>query len=481
MYRKYPARRMPPPESFFVILLKSPSKSIFALTLIGCIILLALPANDAVNPLVLRSAAVILLAIGLWSTAVVPSFMGSLIFMFAAMVAAIAPANVVFSGFHSGAMWLVFGGLVVGLGVKRSGLDVRLVEALLHRIPTSYVGTIYGVFWAAFSLAWIVPSAAGRVALLVPIMLSLADKLGFEEGSKGRAGLVLAAAMGTMAPAFAILPANVPNMSLFGAVESLYGIRLTYADYLVLNFPVIAVGALILYPALLSFMFKDTPAAREQCVAATPWKEDEVRLLLIVAVALVLWITDTLHGISPAWVSLGAALVCVAPRIGMLPPSALGKDIDFTPLLFLAGVIGLGGVATHTGVGNLIAEFLLTNVPLHQGQDGENFGIIAAIATVIGLFTTMPAQPAIMAPMAEAMAQASGWSLMSVLMAPVVTWTMFPFFYQAPPVVLAVALGNLRISWVIKMLVAYMVISAAILLPLHFLWGQYLGYFKVAG
>ncbi len=31
------------------------------------------------------------------------------------------------------------------------------------------------------------------------------------------------------------------------------------------------------------------------------------------------------------------------------------------------------------------------------------------------------------------------------------------------------------------MLVAYMVISAAILLPLHFLWGQYLGYFKVAG
>jgi len=58
---------------------------------------------------------------------------------------------------------------------------------------------------------------------------------------------------------------------------------------------------------------------------------------------------------------------------------------------------------------------------------------------------------------------------------------MFPFFYQAPPVVLAVALGNLRISWVIKMLVAYMFISAVILLPLHFLWGQYLGYFKVAG
>ena len=82
-----------------------------------------------------------------------------------------------------------------------------------------------------------------------------------------------------------------------------------------------------------------------------------------------------------------------------------------------------------------------------------------------------------MIPMAEAMASASGWSLMSVFMAPVVTWTMFPFFYQAPPVVLAVALGDLRISWVIKMLLFYMLASTALLLPLHFFWGRYLGFF----
>ena len=66
---------------------------------------------------------------------------------------------------------------------------------------------------------------------------------------------------------------------------------------------------------------------------------------------------------------------------------------------------------------------------------------------------------------------------MSTFMAPVVTWTIFPFFYQAPPVVLAVALGDLRISWVIKMLLAYMVANTLLLLPLHFFWGQYLGFF----
>jgi hypothetical protein len=46
------------------------------------------------------------------------------------MLAHIAPADVVFSGFHSTAFWLVFGGLVIGLGVKRTGLAERLARAI---------------------------------------------------------------------------------------------------------------------------------------------------------------------------------------------------------------------------------------------------------------------------------------------------------------------------------------------------------------
>jgi hypothetical protein len=58
-------------------------------------------------------------------------------------------------------------------------------------------------------------------------------------------------------------------------------------------------------------------------------------------------------------------------------------------------------------------------------------------------------------------------------------WGVFPFFYQAPPVVVAVALGNLRISDVSKMLLTYMVFGILVMLPLHFLWGQYMGKFIV--
>ena len=203
----------------------------------------------------------------------------------------------------------------------------------------------------------------------------------------------------------------------------------------------------------------------------------EKRLGIILMGALVLWITDTLHGVSPAWVALGAAVICLLPKVGLLSPKSLGGEIDYGPVLFLAGIIGLGAVATHSGLGKLIAEALLELVQFQPTANGKNFSLIVLIGTTVGLITTMPAQPSIMVPMASAMASASGWSLISVLMAPVVTWTMFPFFYQAPPVVLAVALGNLNIWWVIRMLGIYMIISVALLLPLHFLWGQFLGYF----
>ncbi len=455
----------------------SPSKFLFAFALIISVVLFMVPAPAGIAPATLKAGAVIVLALGLWSTAVVPSYFGSLIFLFAAVVLAIAPAKVVFSGFHAGATWLVFGGLVIGLGVKRSGLDVRLVRSLLTHFPKTYFAMIYGIFWISTALAFIVPSASGRVALLVPIMLALADELGFDKDSKGRTGLVLAASMGTMIPAFNILPANVPNMALYGAADSILNIQLTYTDYLFLNFPVIGFAALLVYPAVIATLFKAQPQHPERVSESVEWSGDEKRLLVIVLAALVLWVTDSLHGISPAWVSLGAAILCLLPRIGLLPPSVLSGEINYAPLLFLVGVIGLGAVASHADLGSLIAQNLMQVFEFQRGADFQNFASISIAGMLVGLVTTMPAQPSIMVPMADVLAQATGWSQLSVIMASMMAWGVFPFFYQAPPVVVAVALGNLKIADVTKMLVTYMIFGILIVLPLHFLWGQYLGVF----
>ncbi|NQV55140.1 MAG: anion permease [Rhodospirillales bacterium] len=454
-----------------------PSTIVFLAAALIAAALLFIPAPAGMNPGLMRAAAVMVLAIGLWSTSVVPAYYGSLIFMFACMVLAVAPAKVVFSGFAAGAIWLVFGGIVVGAGVKKVGLDVRLVRLFLRHFPTSYLPIIYGIFWASASLAFVIPSAAGRVALLVPIMLALSERLGFKPQSKGQAGVILASTMGTMVSAFGILPANVPNSGLYGAMESVYATHIAYGEYFILNYPVLGGAALILYPLIIWTLFRDKPEPVTTEEEIKPWAAEDVRLLVILMAALILWITDTLHGVAPSWVALGAGLICVMPRFGVLPSKALAEDINYGPILFVAGIIGLGAVATDSGIGSFIADQMLAVVTLKPGQDFWNFYMISGIGAAVGLVTTMPAQPAIMVPMAQSIADASGWSLMSVVMSSVPTWMMMPFPYQGPPVVLAIALANLRIGWVIKLLLAYSTVGVVVILPLHYQWGRFLGYF----
>ena len=231
------------------------------------------------------------------------------------------------------------------------------------------------------------------------------------------------------------------------------------------------------YPLIIYALFRQTPRELQADQDIAPWGGPDRRLLVIVLTALALWLTDTLHGIAPAWIGLGAALVCLTPRIGVLPANSLVDDINYTPLIFLAGVIGLGAVATDSGLGGLLAAGLLDVVPLSPETHFTNFMAMWGMAVVVGVFTTMPAAPSILTPMAQAMADASGWSLIGVLMTQVGSWLMFPFHYQAPPLVLAVALANLPIGAVVRMLLSFLVVGAVILLPLHYLWGRWLGVF----
>ncbi|WP_406720931.1 hypothetical protein RPE78_00410 [Thioclava litoralis] len=52
-------------------------------------------------------------------------------------------------------------------------------------------------------------------------------------------GLALATALGTFQLSASVLPANVPNLVMLGAVETSYGLHLSYFPYLLANLPVL--------------------------------------------------------------------------------------------------------------------------------------------------------------------------------------------------------------------------------------------------
>jgi len=69
------------------------------------------------HPLFLPSV-IVGITIVLWATSLLPEFITALLFFTAAMIAKIAPADVIFGGFASSAFWLVFSGVVLGVAIR---------------------------------------------------------------------------------------------------------------------------------------------------------------------------------------------------------------------------------------------------------------------------------------------------------------------------------------------------------------------------
>lgn len=427
------------------------------------------------DALVWQAAGLVLFAVALWATGAIAIHITALIMFLIAVVLKIAPPDVVFAGFHASATWLVFGGLVITIAVQRSGLATRAVQTMVTHLPGHYFAMAFGIAAAGMALAFIMPSASGRAVLMAPLAMALAGRLGFAKNTKARFGLILAAGMGTTIPAFGILPSTVVSMAFIGASESIHGINFTYFDYTLLNFPILgALGALI-QAVLITWMFGAKPQTDRAAEAPADWSADERRLLIILLIALALWMTDSLHGISPAWIALAAALVCITPRIGVLPSKVLTEDVSYGAWLFVAGIIGMGAIAKETGLGTAIGEILLAHVPLTADGGIISFYQIFIIGGAINLIATAPVTPPIITAFADAIAQAVNWPLRSVLLAEVPAFMVFPLPHQAPPVAMAMAIGGVPMRAGVRVMAVYFVIAVIVIMPLQYLWGRLLG------
>lgn len=302
-----------------------PAGIVTALVVAAAVAIFFMPVPAGVEPATMRAAALVVLTIGLWAAGALPEHITGFIFFTLAMVLAVAPAQVVFSGFTTATMWLVLGGLILAQGVIRTGLAHRFAGVLFDRFTASYARLIAAVVIVSIVLAFFMPATVGRVLLLIPILGAVAERVGFAHGSTGYHGICLAAIVTTYQCGTAILPANAPNLVLAGAVETLYGVHLTYAEYLWVQFPVMGVlkGIAIIIFICGLFRAEVRPMiARPEPPPVTP---EQRRMAIILVAALIMWATDFLHGINPGWIALAAGTACLLPRIGVMPASAFNE------------------------------------------------------------------------------------------------------------------------------------------------------------
>ena len=442
------------------------------------VVLLVMPAPAGWQPEVLRAAGLVVFAMGFFATGVLPEFVTSLAFFALASLIAVAPPEVIFAGWASTAMWLTVGGLIVGIAVNRTGLGARLASRLTGLFGETYKAQVAAMVLVGVALSFFMPSTMGRVILLVPIALALADRLGFGEGRNGRAGLVMAVACGTWMPAVAILPANVPNMVLAGTAETLYGLHFTYGAYLLMHFPVIGILKAIAIYFIVLVLFPDTaetpPSAERQ--TATPMSRDERVLSWVIGVTLTLWALDFWHGISPAWIALSAGVICLLPGIDLVRQEDFMTKFNTASVIYIAAVLSVAAIIVDSGVGKELAARILPLLPLDPATPATNFATLVGLGSVTGLLATAPSVPAVLPPFAQDLAAATGFPLVTVLMTIVLGYSTMFLPYQVPPLVVALQLGGVSLRQAGRFTLVLAVLTIVLLLPMNYLWWRVLGY-----
>ena len=426
------------------------------------------------HPLFLPSI-IVGVTILLWATSLLPEFITALLFFAAAMTAKIAPPDVIFGGFASSAFWLVFSGFVLGIAIRKTGLADRAARALSSRLTDSWLLMVASVVLLSYALAFVMPSNMGRIALLMPIVAAMAKRAGIEDGTRAWYGLALAVGFGTFQLSATILPANVPNLVMSGAAEGAYGIHLNYVPYLLLHTPVLGwlKGAALI--ALICWMFPGKPHPPHEMEPLPPMSGDEKRLAWLLAVVLTLWVSESWHGIGPAWTGLVAAVVTLLPRVGFINGEEFASGVNMRTCIYVAGILGLAITVTQTGIGAVVGNALLHIMPLSEDAPFTSFLALTGITSALNFIMTANGVPALYTTFAQSFSDATGFPLLSVIMIQVLGYSTPLLPYQASPIVVAMALGKVPARARMLLCLALAAVSYLLLLPLDYVWYQALG------
>jgi len=435
-----------------------------------------LHALDGVAARTVWTSALCVGAIVLLATQALPEHITSIGFMALAAAFGLAKPEVVFSGFHASVVWLLFSGIVMGLALAHTGLAARVAAVLLARGSLTFTQAVVAVLGVSLGLAFVMPATVARIVILMPIALALADHLGYRAGSRGRTGLALTVAFGAYMPTYGILPANLPNVVIVGAGEALYGVSISYGEYLLWHFPVIGVLKSAMIVAMILHWYRDTPTGTPaESSVPGPMTAEQKRLAVVVVATVGLWMTDFAHRISPGWIALAAAAIILMPGTKLVPPTPFAGKLNLSPMFYTAGVLGMGGVLADSGAGTLLAEALLRWIGIAPGDAPRNFAAVVGLSSLVGQATTSPAATAILVPLAQELAGASGLTLRAVLMSQLFGLSIVWLPYVAPPLVVGLSLGKVPAAEGIRFCLVTAIITTLVLAPLDFLFWRFLG------
>lgn len=361
-----------------------------------------------------RALAVLGAAIALWFSEALPAALTGLLVIVSLVLLGVIPLELGLRGFADPSMALLLGVFLLGAAMEHTGFAARLALHILRLGAGSPRRTLFCVVAATVLFVFLIPTSAGRSAILVPIAASMAGAMGLQRGSPLGKAILLAIPITSLVFSSAVMTGAISMVYAAGLFNAVLGYRWTYLSWLRTMAPV---GCLTLLCAcaLAYALFRPARAStaegvryiRDELEKMGAISGREWRVAVLCALMLGLWMTSSFHHLPVAVPALLAGVLSVLPRLGVMAWAEASRRISWDTIILFAAGLASALALQETGAVDWFASRLFGWVAA-LSPALMVAGVMVGVAMLRLAFSSVVAAMAVVLPIVFALARTAG-------------------------------------------------------------------------
>ena len=300
-------------------------------------------------------------SIVLWISEAVQSYLTSLMVIMAVILCGVTTQKDAFAQLGHPVMWLNILSFVLASMLVKTQAAKRFALWFVLKFGKSASGIFFSFLVINVVLSMFISATTVKATILLPIFMVVAAIFGASQGNRNNFGrnLVLQNLFQINIGASAFMTGSGANLLAISLLTGAYSsVSMIYSDWLAAAFPLAMILLVIGWFIGVKVIFPLKPEEkkpqieggmqrlRQELDAMGKMTKEEFKSIAIFVGVLVMWVTESWHGVSAEVVVLIGAIIALMPGIGVVKWNDV--DIPWHLMIFSAGayVIGSGLNAT---------------------------------------------------------------------------------------------------------------------------------------
>ncbi len=390
------------------------------------------------------------------------------------------------ASFSSTTPMTVIVGTALAAVVKSSGLAERIVYLIMRLVAgkkgTAKAGRVLAaIFMADVPASLMIPSATGRCALYMSIAEGFEKPFKFGDPSKEhnpfQKAVWIAVALIPIIMGSAFLTGAEATIMVGGLIETTTGVSQGWG----ITFAVLWIPALILMAVSFLLLMKlypsnvgevDVSFINSKLAELGKMKRNEIYCLVVLAGMVLLFVTDSLHGIPATFTLVIMSALLFLPGIGPGKWKVEGKKISWDGFFIIASAMGFSNILSSFGVMDYFAG-KISLLGIQSYLAAILVMIVVTLLVRLGI-ASITSAATLLVPISMAVGQAAGLSPIQIASLAWITYVFcrVSFFlpHQGAQLIMTYGVGFYTKEDLMKS-ACYITVAA---IAIYFLWGGFI-------